>query len=134
MPEWRHIPDGADGLRFSDHLRNLISVLGIFVWSSGNRFLDKDCSSREVLENLNFNVPSGLQRSTEHRGRSNDDGAGPLLWSHVFDKVLEGLEDTRVLVSGNDERVTLLLEDRSSAVDSRVNERHDLEATTELAK
>ena len=80
-----------------------------------------------MLENLEFNVPSGLGRATEHWRATNDNGTRTITRAHIPHKIFERFKNARVLICGYHERFALLLEDCSSAFYGRIYKRDDLE-------
>jgi hypothetical protein len=85
-------------MRILDHFGNLESIFNLFFWTSGDGLLNEHGNSREVLQDLQFDVSAWAQAPAEHGRASDDNSAGSVLWRHVANKVFEGFEDTSVLV------------------------------------
>lgn len=56
-----------------------------------------------------------------------------ILWSRIFDEVIEGLEDTGIGISRHHERVAFLLKDNGSTVYGWVNKCYHFETGTQFA-
>ena len=126
-------PNRDDRATLGDKFGDLERFLDLALVACRDRLLNEHGNAREVLLDLHLDVTAGLEGASEHRRGTDDEGTGALLWSQVFDEIIEGLVDAGIAIGRDDERVTLFLEDGRGTLCRGVNESDDFEAQAKLA-
>jgi hypothetical protein len=129
-----HLPDGTNSVTVDYGLRHLERLFNLILRSRGNWLFDKQGSFREVPQDLELDIAARTRGTTEHGGRTNDDGTRTFLLCHIFDKVLESLVDASVLICGTYECLALLAKDCGGTVNRGVDEGDYFETGAELTK
>ena len=127
-----NLPDRADNAAIMNIFRNLERLFHLTMRASRDRFLDKHSHTGEMLKYLHLDVPSGLRGPSEHWGTANDDRTRLLTRGHVLDELIQRFEDAGVLVGGDNEGFTFLLQDCAGTVDCGVDQGYYFETRAEL--
>lgn len=128
-----HIPNRANDTTVADGFRNLECLLDLFFRTGRDRLLNEHRDARQVLQDLHLNVASGLRRTAEHRGATDDNCMWTFSVSHPCDELFEGFVYACVLVRGDNEGLAFLAKHGLCTLDRGVDERNDLEARSQLA-
>ncbi len=130
--EQHQLPNRADCFGIADQLSNLETILNFIFRARCNRFFNEQSHTRQVFQDLQLDITSGMCRTAEHGRTSNNDCTRAVCRRHLLDEILKGLEDASVLVCRDDKRITFLLQDGSSALGGWVYESDYLEARSEF--
>ena len=85
-------------MRVGYHFGNLESFINLILGASCDGFLDEHSDSREVLQDLYFEVSTRLQRPAVHGRCADDDSSWPVARAHVSHELVKRFEYTRALV------------------------------------
>jgi|SRR5712671_3091111 len=129
-----HSPDGTDSTTVDYGLGHLERFLEFILRPSSNGLLYEQCSLREVLQDLELDIPARTSGAAELGRRADDKGAGTFTSRRVIDKVIEGLEDASVFICGTHEGLAFFGENCGCTVDCRIDECDHLETRAELTE
>ena len=127
-------PNRNNGATIGDKISDLEGLVDLALIACRNRLLNEHGNAREMLLDLLLDITAWLQAASEHGGRTDDEGTGALLWSHVLDEIIKRFVNAGIPIGRDDKRVALFLEDGSGTLCGGVDEGDDLEAQAELAK